>query len=142
MEIVTEIRPVSKGAMWTGRVLSALPVLLLIFSASLKLARPEWAMKGWVEAGFPERLSVPIGIVELACALIYAFPPTTYLGAILCTGYLGGATATTVRIGQPWFMPVLVGVVVWLGLFLRDPRLRELVPIRRRAGGAPARAAD
>jgi hypothetical protein len=143
MDNVSETRPVSKGALWTGRVLSALPALLLIFSAALKLARPEWAMKGFVEAGFPERLSVPLGVVELTCTLIYLIPQTSVLGAILLTGYLGGATATTVRIGQPWVMPVLVGVVVWLGLFLREPRLRELAPLRRRpATGAAARPAD
>ena len=72
-----------------------------------------------------------LGILEVACTVIYLIPRTAVLGAILLTGYLGGATATHVRIGEPWFMPVLLGVVVWLGIYLRDPRLRALIPLRR-----------
>jgi hypothetical protein len=132
-------RPVSKGALWAGRVLSALPVLLLLFSAAMKFARPPEVMKGFAEMGYPERLAVPLGVVELTCTLLYVLPPTAVLGAVLLTGYLGGATATHLRIGQQQFvMPALLGVVAWLGLFLREPRLRALIPVRRRPGVAPA----
>jgi DoxX-like family len=131
MEQATQAGSVSKGALWTGRVLSALPVLLLLFSAAMKFAKPPEVIKGFVELGYPERLSVPLGVVEIACAVLYVIPQTAVLGAILLTGYLGGATATHVRVGQPFFMPIVLGVVIWLGLFLRDPRLRALIPFRK-----------
>jgi hypothetical protein len=121
----------SKKALWAGRVISAIPVLMLLMSAGMKLAKPDFVVKGTVESGFAEKLIVPLGIVELACTLIYIFPRTAFLGAILLTGYLGGATATHVRLGQPFTIPVVLGVLVWLGLFLREPRLRALVPLRR-----------
>jgi hypothetical protein len=80
--------------------------------------------------GFPLSLSSGLGILELSCTLLYVIPRTSVLGAILLTGYLGGATATTVRIGDPFYLPVLFGIMVWGGLFLRDPRLRSLIPLR------------
>jgi hypothetical protein len=122
----------SKAALWTGRVISALPVLMLLMSAGMKLAKHPLAVKGFEEAGFPAGTLMILGIVELACALIYAFPGTAFLGAILVTGYLGGATATHVRGAQPWFTPVILGVLAWLGLYLRDRRVRALIPFRSR----------
>ena len=74
---------------------------------------------------------VPIGVVLLICTVVYAIPTTSVLGAILLTGYLGGATATHVRVGQPFWFPVMMGVLVWAGLFLREERLRTLIPLRR-----------
>ena len=121
----------SKAALWTGRVISALPVLMLLMSAGMKLARVPAAVKGFEELGWPAGIAVTLGIVELACAILYAIPRTAVLGAILVTGYLGGATATHVRVSQPYFMPILLGVLAWLGLYLRDSRLRALVPLRR-----------
>jgi hypothetical protein len=117
--------------LWTGRAISALPVLLLVFSAVVKLAGPAEVLKEFARLGYSEDLALALGIVELACTAIYVFPPTAVLGAVLLTGYLGGATATHVRMGELFIGPVIVGVLVWLGLFLRDERLRALVPWRR-----------
>jgi DoxX-like protein len=130
-EPVTRTGP-SKGALWTGRVISALPVLMLVFSAVMKFLKPKEVMEGFVHLGYPERLALGLGILELACTLLYVIPQTAVLGAILLTAYLGGATASHVRIGEPFYTPIILCVLVWLGLFLRDPRLRALIPLRRR----------
>ena len=122
--------PVSKPALWIGWILGVLPALLLIFSAVMKFMKPPEVVEGFVKSGYPERLALPLAIVEVSCTILYLIPRTAVLGAILLTGYLGGATATHVRIGEPFFMPVLVGVALWLGLYLREPRLRPLVPLR------------
>lgn len=119
---------VSKKRMWAGRILSALPVLLLLFSAAMKLIRPPELAEAFAHLGYSETLAVPIGILEIACTVVYIIPQTTALGAILLTGYLGGATATHVRAGDPFLMPVVLGVLVWVGLYLRNPRLRVLLP--------------
>ena len=89
------------------------------------------AVEGFAKYGYPAGAVLGLGIVELACTLAYVFPPTAVLGAILLTGYLGGAVATHVQKSEPWFFPVIFGVLVWLGLVLRDPRLRALVPLRK-----------
>lgn len=123
-------RPRSKMALWSGRVISALPVLMLLMSGIMKLAKPAFVVEGIAKAGWDENLLLGLGIVELACTALYVIPQTSVLGAILLTGYLGGATATHVRIGEPWFGPVLFGVMLWLGLALRDPRLWALIPLR------------
>jgi hypothetical protein len=123
--------PASKGALWTGRVISALPVLLMLFGAVFTFVKPAEAREGMIKHGYAEHHVIPIIIVEVCCVILYVIPQTAVLGAILLTGYLGGATATHVRVSEPWFMPVIVGILVWLGLYLRDPRLRALVPLRR-----------
>lgn len=120
----------SKKLIWAGRILSALPVLLLLFSAAMKLMGPPEVVEGFEKLGYPAQLAIGIGITELVCTIIYIVPQTAVLGAILLTGYLGGATATHLRIGDPFFGPILVGVALWLGLFLRDRRLRALLPLR------------
>ncbi len=124
---------VSKGARWGGRVLSALPVLMLGFSASGKLMKPPEVVEGFARLGYGENLALGLAIVELGCTAVYLIPRTSVLGAILLTGYLGGATATHVRVGDPFSMyiiPVVLGVLVWGGLFLREPRVRALIPLR------------
>jgi len=122
---------VSKKLLWTGRVISAIPVLLMLFSAALKLAKPVGVVQGFVRAGYPESLILSLGILEMLCCVVYMIPRTSILGAILMTGYLGGATATNVRIGDPsYILTVLLGVFVWGGLYLRDARLRALLPLR------------
>ena len=131
MQSDTHTAPVSKKMIWAGRIMSALPVLMLLLSGVMKLVRPAAVVEGFVRLGYPESLTVGIGIVELACAALYVVPRTSVLGAILLTAYLGGATATHVRIGEPFFMPILLGVLVWGGLFLRDERLRALLPLRQ-----------
>jgi hypothetical protein len=120
----------SKKGLWTGRILSALAVLLFLFTASFTLLNPDMARQGFVHYGYPPASMFPIVLAEVACAIVYAVPQTAVLGAILMTGYLGGATATHVRAGEPFYLPITVGIVVWLGLFLREPRLRVLVPLR------------
>jgi hypothetical protein len=122
--------PVSKKMLWTGYIISALPVIMLLFSGVMKLAKPAPVVEGFVRLGYPESLALGIGIVEIACVIVYVIPRAAVLGAILLTGYLGGATATHVRIGEPFFMPIILGVLVWGGLFLRDARLRALLPLR------------
>ena len=131
MDHTTPPTTVSKRALWAGRVISTLPVLMLLMSAGMKFAKPPLVVEGFTKMGYPERLSLVLGILELACTILYVIPQTAVFGAILLTGYLGGATATHVRIGDPFFMPVLLGVLVWLGLYLRDLRLRALIPLRR-----------
>ena len=116
---------------WAGRVISALPVLGLLFSGVMKLAQPQMVLDEFARLGYGEGIAVTIGIVEIACTIIYAIPQTAVLGAILLTGYLGGATATHVRIDDPFISPIIAGVLVWLGLFLRDGRLRAILPLRR-----------
>lgn len=121
---------VSKAALWTGYVLSALPVLMLVFSAVMKLATPAPVVEEFTRLGWTGEHAVPLGIVELVCATVYAIPQTAVLGAILLTGYLGGAIATHVRINEQFIGPAVVGVLIWLALYLRDPRLRALIPWR------------
>lgn len=111
--------------------MSALPLLLMIFSAVMKLMKPASVVEGFAHFGLPESLIFRLGFLELACTVVYVIPRTAVPGAILLTGYLGGATATNVRVGEAFIVPVLVGVPVWGGLFLRDPRLRALIPLRR-----------
>ena len=121
----------SKGMTWGGRILSILPAPLLVFSAVMKFSSDPEMAKNVEKMGWTMEQMRAIGIVELACLAIYLIPQTAVLGAILLTGYLGGATATHVRIHEPWFPPVIVGVIVWLGIFLREPRLRALLPFRK-----------
>ena len=124
----------SRGALWTGRILSALPALFLLFDGAMKLVKPAFVVEATVQLGFSENVILPLGIVLLACTVLYLVPPTAVLGAILLTGYLGGAVATHVRVGNPPFthalFPVYLGVFIWGGLYLRDTRLRALIPFR------------
>jgi hypothetical protein len=126
---------VSKPALWTGRVLSALAVLFLAFDGLGKLLRVPPVMEGTAQLGYPASVVFGLGVILLACTLVYAFPGTSALGAILLTGYLGGAVATHVRVGNPLFshalFPVYVAAFVWGGLVLRDARLRAFLPGRR-----------
>jgi hypothetical protein len=120
----------SKVLFWIGWVVAVPPVGMLVMSAAMKFARPPMVIEGFTKLGYQEDLAVALGIVELACTVIYLVPQTAVLGAILLTGYLGGATATHVRVGDPFFFPILLGVLLWLSLFLREPRLWALVPWR------------
>ena len=125
-------RPASKVMIWVGWLLSALPSLMLLFSASMKLVKSEDVVKGFEHLGYPEHLAFVLAVVEAGCTLVYLIPRTAVLGAILLTGYLGGAVATHVRLLEMQFLaPLVLGVLIWGGLFLRDPRVRALIPIRR-----------
>ncbi len=129
--MATQPAVISKKAVWAGYIMSGLPVLLLAFSAVAKLMRPPAVVQGFAQLGFPESLVVKLGILEIVCTVVYVVPRTSVLGAILLTGYLGGAVAANARAGQEVLFPVIAGVLVWGGLFLRDQRLRELIPIKR-----------
>lgn len=121
----------SKKLVWIGYVLSTLPVLGLLMSAAMKFAQPPDAVEGFGKLGWDIKLAVGLGILELVCTVIYAIPRTAVLGAILLTGYLGGAIATHVRIGDDFTPPLIMGLMLWGGLYLRDARLRALLPVRR-----------
>ncbi len=127
-----ETTPISPKMLWAGRILSALPALMLLFSAVMKLMKPAPVLQEFARLGYQENVILGLGILELACTVIYLVPRTAVLGAILLTGYLGGATATHLRIGDPFinYMTVVFGVLVWSGLYLRDERLRALIPLR------------
>ena len=122
---------------WAGYIVSAIPALFLFLDAIGKFIKPEAVVKGTTELGYSESVIFPLGVVLFVSTLLYVIPRTSLLGAILLTGYLGGAVATHVRIGNPVFthilVPVYIGFLLWLGLYLRDGRLRELVPLRSNA---------
>jgi xanthine/uracil permease len=117
-----------------GWVLSGLVGLLLLVGISTILVNRATVAEGFQKYGYPASTLVPIVVVELVCAVLYLVPPTSVLGAILLTAYFGGAVATHVRVSEGFFPPILVAVVAWLGLYLREPRLRALTPLRRPAG--------
>jgi hypothetical protein len=123
----------SKALLWTGRIMSALPALFLLVDGAMKLVKPEVVVKATVELGYAESVILPLGVVLLTCTVLYLIPQTAVLGAILLTGYLGGAVATHVRVGHGLFeilFPVALGALLWGGLVLRDGRLRTLLPLR------------
>jgi hypothetical protein len=126
-----ETLPVSKKMVWAGRIASAVPVLMLVMSAVMKFAKPPSVIEGFAHLGLPVTLAFGLGVLELACTAIYLIPRTAVLGAILLTGYLGGAVVTHLRVGDPFIGPIIFGVLIWAGLFLREPRLRSLIPLRR-----------
>lgn len=133
MESVTQTAPISKKTLWAGRIVSGLPALFLLVDAVMKLIKPAPVVEGTVQLGYSESVIVPLGIVLLVCTVLYLIPRTAILGAILLTGYLGGAVATHVRAGEgafPILFPIFFGLLLWGGLWLRDERLRALVPLR------------
>ncbi|HKV46211.1 MAG TPA: DoxX family protein [bacterium] len=125
----------SKKIVWGGRLISTLAVLFLLFDSIIHLMTPGPVVEAFGQLGYPPSLASGLGILELVCVVLYAIPRTTILGAILLTGYLGGATASQVRVGHQLFtetlFPIYVGALVWGGLFLRDDRLRAIFPLRR-----------
>jgi hypothetical protein len=117
---------------WVGRVITALVSLLFLMSAFMKVKGGPEVVQGFAHLGFPESLALPLAILELSCVVIYLIPATSVMGAILLAGYMGGAICTHLRVGDPPFAPIAVGVFVWLGLYLRESRLRALLPLRTR----------
>jgi len=134
MPTATSAAPVSKTRLWAGRIISTLVFLLLLFDSVTKLFKPAFVVKGTIELGYPESTIVGMGIALLVSVVLYAIPRTSVLGAILLTGYLGGAVASHVRHGDALFShvlsPVYLAVLAWGGLWLRDDRLRALLPLR------------
>lgn len=127
------IRARATGRVWTGRVLSILAVAFLLFDAVGKLIMPSFVVEAFGRLGFPVSLGVGVGVLLTICTVVYAIPRTAVLGAILLTGFLGGAVAIQMRAGSPTFetvFPVLFAVLVWAGIRLREPRLWCLFPLR------------
>ena len=123
----------SKGRLWAGRIISGLPALFLLVDAIMKFVKPAPVVAETVRLGYPENVIIGLGAVLLASTILYLIPKTSILGAILLTGYLGGAVATHVRMGEGWFsilFPVIFGALLWAGLWLRDDRLQKLIPLR------------
>ena len=125
---------VSKGRLWTGRILSGIVVLLMLMGAAMNLSGSEQAVKGAAEMGYPANTVIILGCAALLCAVLYAIPQTAVLGALFLTAYFGAAVATHIRAGQPlfWALPaIIVCTVTWVGLILREPRLEAVLPVRR-----------
>lgn len=137
MQTATQLATVhvSKGALWTGRILSGVVVAFLLFDVVGKFIVPAPVVEGMTKLGWPVTLSRPLGAILLTCVIVYVLPRTAVLGAILLTGYLGGAVATHMRVGDPLFshilFPTYVGLLAWGGLFFREPRLRQLIPLKK-----------
>jgi hypothetical protein len=130
MLATTQAVPTIKTTIWAGRILSAFAMLFLAFDMIIKVLNLAPAVEATTQLGYPAGLVVTIGTIELVCLAVYSIPRTSVLGAILLTGYLGGAIATQVRAGAPLFsviFPVIIGALIWGGLFLRSERLRALV---------------
>jgi DoxX-like family len=123
----------TSGRIWIGRIMSFLPALFLLVDAAMKLAKPAFVVEATVQLGYPEGVVVGLGLLLLICTALYLVPRTSVLGAIALTGYLGGAVATHVRVGDSAFsilFPVLLGGLLWGGLLLRDDRAVALI-VRR-----------
>lgn len=135
MTLDTQAAAVSRSALWSARILSALVALFLLFDAVGHITKPAPVVDAFARLGYPISTSLGIGILELLCLVVYVIPRTEVLGAVLLTGVLGGAVATHLRVGSPLFeayiFPLLVGLFVWGGIWLRDVRLRALYPLRR-----------
>ena len=129
MHAATLVNRPERAVSWTGRTLSALVVVFMIFDGVIHIAKPAPVVDAFGQLGVPLRLSLGIGIVELVCTVLYAIPRTSVLGALLLTGYLGGAIATQLRGGAAWFptiFPLIIAALLWGGLALRDARVRAL----------------
>jgi len=130
MQSVAQVGAVSKARFWTGWILTGLLALLLLLDGAMKLVKPAFVVEANLKLGYPENTILPIGVVLIACTILYLIPRTSFWGAILLTGYLGGAVATHVRVADglfPIVFAIVIAVLIWGGLYLRDKRLRELV---------------
>jgi hypothetical protein len=121
----------SGKAVWAGRVITVLVSLLFLFSAAMKFVGGAEVKEGMAHLGLPEAMIIPLGIIEAACTVIYLIPATSVLGSILLAGYMGGAMCTHWRVGEPFVGQLAIGLVVWLGIYLREPRLKALIPLRK-----------
>ncbi len=115
---------------WVGRGISIVVCLVFLMSAFMKLKGGPELSKGIAHMGIPESVIVPLAILEIACVVIYLIPATSVLGAILLTGFIGGAICTHWRVGDPFIVQIVLGILIWLGLYLREDRLRALIPLR------------
>ena len=127
--------PTSAGRIWAGRILTVLPALFLLLDGVMKLIRPAVVVNATVELGYPANVILPLGIVLTGSTILFLIPRTSVLGAILLTGYLGGAVATHVRVGAgvfPIVFPIVFGILLWGGLYFRDDRVSSILPWRQR----------
>lgn len=135
MQAILQAPRASGAALWTGRILSGLVVLFLLFDGAIKVIEMDVVKETLAELGYPVQVAFGLGVLTLAIGVLYAIPSTSVLGAVLLTGLLGGAMATHLRVGSPVFSHLLfglyIGLMAWGGLFLRDERLRALMPLRR-----------
>lgn len=115
---------------WAGWVISVLPALVFVWSAYLKFVGGPEVQEGFEHLGLPLSMRLPLAFLEIGCIVVYLVPPTAVLGAILTAGYMGGAILTHWRVGDPFFVQILLGLTLWLGLYLREPRLKPLLPLR------------
>ena len=133
--LATRAGEISAGRIWTGWTISGLMAAFMLFDAGARFAKPAQVAEAFARTGWPMRLSSTLGAILLTCAAFYLVPQTSVLGAILLTGYLGGAVATNLRLGIPLLthtlFPVYFGVVIWIGLWVRDPRLGSVFPLLR-----------
>jgi hypothetical protein len=121
----------SGKTVWVGRVISVLASLVFLMSAFLKLKGGPELTQGLAHLGLPESMVLPLAILEISCVVVYLIPPTSVLGAIILTGYIGGAMCTHWRVGDPFYIHIALGMFVWLGIYLREPRLKGLIPLRK-----------
>jgi hypothetical protein len=131
METVKSTNTPSKTSLWIGWIISGLCILFLLFDAIMKIIKEEHSIKGSVQLGWPEHSIQSIGIVLLICTILYLIPKTSILGAVLLTGYLGGAIAIMIRAEQQLYFALVFGLLVWLGLYLRDKKLHAILPLRK-----------
>jgi hypothetical protein len=134
MQSAIQSAPTSKTKLWAGRIMSGLVIAFMLFDGGIKVINAAPAVEGTARLGYPVSVVVPLGIIVLICTVLYAIPRTAILGAILLTGFLGGAIASNVRVSNPLFgyilAPIYVAILLWGGLYLRDERLRALIPLR------------
>lgn len=134
MPHVTQPPPVSGAPLWAGRIMTTLAVLFLLFDGVTKLVKPGFVVEATLKLGYPESAIIGIGVVLLVSTILYLIPQTAVLGAILLMGYLGGAVASHVRVGNPLFthelFPIYLALLIWGGLYLREGRLKALLPLR------------
>jgi len=121
----------NRKIVWIGRVLSLLVTLPFLLSSIMKFLKPPMVTEGMAQMGLPASLLLPLAILEMSCVILYLIPSTAVLGAILLTGYIGGAMLTHLRMGQGVLLHIFLGVAVWGGLYFRDLRIRELIPLRK-----------
>jgi hypothetical protein len=121
----------SGRVIWTGRAITALAAFPFLMSGAMKVKAGAEVVEGMGHLGLPESLILPLAVLELTCVILYLIPATSVLGAVVLTGYIGGAICSHLRVGDPFYLQILIGLLVWLGLYLREPRLRALLPIRR-----------
>jgi hypothetical protein len=134
MQYDPQTAPPSKAVVWTGRILSTLAGAFMLLDGVMKLVKPSFVVKATTDLGLSEQVIVPLGIVLTACTVLYIIPQTAVLGALVLTGYLGGAVATHVFARHGAFQiafPIIFAAILWSGLYLREPRLRALIPWRR-----------